>query len=30
MAEKNEGMQNSTSKENEELIALRKARRKDT
>ena len=29
-AEKNEGMQNSTSKENGELIALRDARRKDT
>ena len=30
MAEKNEEMQNSTSGENEELFALRDARRKDT
>ena len=30
VAEKNEEMKNSTSKENEELIALRKARRKDS
>ena len=30
IAEKNEEMQNSTSKEYEELIALRDARRKDT
>ena len=30
IAEKNEEMQNSTSKESEELFALRDARRKDT